>query len=138
MATKKEIIIGAVALVVGLTVGVAVDGPGKRGAYYTSNKYEYAGRMPHSQMNQGEMPMDVMMGGMLANMRGKTGAELEKVFLDDMIAHHAGAVEMAALLKAGTTRAELLEFAYAIINVQTKEIEQMRAWRAAWFPPEQI
>jgi uncharacterized protein (DUF305 family) len=43
---------------------------------------------------------------------------------------------MAALLKQGTKRQELIDFSNAIIDVQTKEIEQMREWRKTWYTPE--
>jgi uncharacterized protein (DUF305 family) len=54
-------------------------------------------------------------------------------FLDTMIAHHAGAVDMA---KAATTKAENAElkaFADKIVADQNGEITEMKKWREQWF-----
>jgi uncharacterized protein (DUF305 family) len=66
-------------------------------------------------------------------------AELEKAkpfdraFIDAMVPHHQGAVAMAKqLLKKGEQPA-LRTMADDIIEAQTKEIEQMREWRKAWY-----
>jgi uncharacterized protein (DUF305 family) len=53
-------------------------------------------------------------------------------FIDAMIPHHQGAIDMAEDLKKNTQRPELLKLADDIIKAQTAEIEQMRAWRAVW------
>lgn len=66
-------------------------------------------------------------------LEGKTGDELEKAFLDEMIVHHEGAVEMAELLLAGANRPELIQLGTDIISAQTKEITMMREWREKWF-----
>lgn len=75
------------------------------------------------------MSMNSMMDGMLANMKGKTGKDLEKAFLTDMIPHHQGAVDMAKLLlQDKTVRPELVKFANDIISAQEGEIKQMNEW----------
>lgn len=81
-----------------------------------------------------QMNMNSMMGDMLANMEGKTGTELEKVFLQEMIVHHQGAVDMAtALLKDKTIRPELAKFAQDIITAQTAEISMQKKWLKNWY-----
>lgn len=88
----------------------------------------------HSGKDEEDMhSMHSMMGDMSSHMRGLSGDELDKVFLEDMIVHHFGAVEMAEILKEGTTRPELLQMADDIIQVQTKEIEMMKEWMGKWF-----
>jgi len=54
-------------------------------------------------------------------------------FIDNMTAHHQGAVHMAkdALKKA--KHPELKTFAREIIKDQTGEISQMKQWRDAWY-----
>lgn len=75
------------------------------------------------------MSMESMMIDMTARMQGKTGKDLEKVFITDMIPHHQGAVDMAQLLLKDTSvRPELSTFAQEIISAQEKEIEQMKIW----------
>ncbi len=79
--------------------------------------------------------MENMMMDMTARMKGKTGTELEKVFLEDMIVHHQGAVDMSRelLIHQSVTRPELIKFANDIITNQTKEIEMQKAWLKTWY-----
>jgi uncharacterized protein (DUF305 family) len=55
-------------------------------------------------------------------------------FIDGMIEHHQGAVDMARQVLAESERPELLALAEAIIAAQEAEIAQMLAWRDAWYP----
>lgn len=88
------------------------------------------GRMMDSM---GMDDMNSSMADMTERMQGKTGDELDKVFLEDMIIHHKGAVEMAIMLQAKTKRPELQAMAKDIIEVQTKEINSMQGWLEEWF-----
>lgn len=51
-----------------------------------------------------------------------------------MIVHHEGAIAMAEPVLAESERPELRQMAEAIIAAQQTEVEQMRAWRAEWYP----
>jgi uncharacterized protein (DUF305 family) len=51
-----------------------------------------------------------------------------------MIPHHEEAIRNAQILLAGTDRPEMRAFATSIIETQTREVEQMRSWVAAWYP----
>lgn len=69
------------------------------------------------------------MSGMLseseiAALSDATGTEFDKLFLDAMIKHHIGALEMATPL-ATANDVELSELAKQIIESQTKEIAEM-------------
>ncbi len=91
-------------------------------------------QMPNGETMMGGESMDSMMMDMLSGMRGKSGIELEKVFLTEMIVHHQGAVDMAnELLKDKTIRQELATFAKDIINAQTDEIAMQKRWLKNWF-----
>lgn len=59
-------------------------------------------------------------------------------FIDSMLIHHRGAVEMAQEALERAERKELKIMAQGIIDAQNAEIEQMRAWREAWYPGEGI
>ena len=59
---------------------------------------------------------------------------VDLAFIDEMTEHHQGALDMAQALLLNTDRPELVEMANAILATQTAEIEQMQAWRAAWYP----
>ena len=85
-------------------------------------------------MNMQNTNMGGMMMNMLANMKGKSGADLEKAFLTEMIKHHQGAVDMAReLLKDKSIRPELAKFANDIITAQSKEILMQKSWLKSWY-----
>jgi len=67
------------------------------------------------------------------DIEGKSGEEFEKAFIDEMIVHHEGAVDMAEMLLQKTKRPELVKLGNDIINAQTSEIEMMKEWRQVWF-----
>ena len=64
---------------------------------------------------------------------GAASAPIELQFLDTMIVHHEGAVEMAKLAESRAERPELKQLALAIIRDQEREIGMMREWRKKWF-----
>jgi uncharacterized protein (DUF305 family) len=70
---------------------------------------------------------------MNASLQPLKGAEFEASFLQQMIQHHRGAVEMAKMVADHTQRAELRQFAEKIISAQTQEIGQMTKWLADWY-----
>ncbi|MGI9107180.1 MAG: DUF305 domain-containing protein [Pyrinomonadaceae bacterium] len=54
-------------------------------------------------------------------------------FIDTMVAHHQGAVEMASAAETKARHAELKEFARKIVNDQEREIAEMRRLRRQWY-----
>lgn len=90
-------------------------------------------QMPNGTMMHSDSSMSSMMMDMTGRMKGKTGDELDKIFLEDMIVHHQGAVDMAKELQKSTKRPELQKMAKDIIDAQTKEIDMMKTWLAEWF-----
>jgi uncharacterized protein (DUF305 family) len=73
------------------------------------------------------------MGGMSMDL-GPADANLDLRFIDAMIPHHQGAVDMAKAVQQNSKRSELLNLAKDIIQAQDKEIAQMKQWRKAWYP----
>lgn len=67
----------------------------------------------------------------LDELRAATGAAVDRVFLEQMIAHHEGAVSMAQDQLAGGENESALALAQEIIDTQQAEIEQMRALLSA-------
>lgn len=65
---------------------------------------------------------------------GPADADLDMRFIDAMIPHHQGAIEMATEVQQKSKRPELLKLAKDIIQAQEKEITQMKQWRKAWYP----
>ena len=81
----------------------------------------------HMGMSDAEMGMDMEPAAL------EKAKPFDRAFIDAMVPHHQGAVAMAKqLLKKGEQPA-LRTMADDIIEAQTKEIEQMRGWRKAWY-----
>lgn len=57
-------------------------------------------------------------------------------FIEQMIPHHEDAIAMAKLAQEKTQRSEVKELAQNIIDSQSKEIVQMKAWYKEWFGRE--
>ena len=58
---------------------------------------------------------------------------IDRHFIEQMIPHHDGAVAMAKLALEKSKRTEIKTLATAIIEGQTKEIQNMRVWYKDWF-----
>lgn len=54
-------------------------------------------------------------------------------FIDTMITHHRGAIDMALLAGTRSQRSEVKQLAQEIISEQRREIAQLQEWRAKWF-----
>lgn len=73
------------------------------------------------------------MGHPMTSSPDAASAPFDLQFIDTMIAHHQGAIEMAELVDTRAQHNELKTLAKAIISDQRREISQMREWRANWF-----
>lgn len=90
------------------------------------------GTMDHSMMDMSAHdPMSMSMADMGKMLEGKTGNALDKAFLEGMIPHHQGAIDMAKYLEK-STRPELQKLGKDIISAQEAEIEQMQKWLIEW------
>lgn len=63
---------------------------------------------------------------MMRELENLSGAALDKVFLEDMIMHHMGAVMMAQSVEPYIEHKEITDLSMAIIETQTAEIQLMR------------
>jgi uncharacterized protein (DUF305 family) len=91
------------------------------------------------------MPMlpGVRMGGELMigdrmNMRDdveqlRSAEPFDQAFIDAMILHHQSAIDAAQGALMRSSRGEIQQLAEAIIDAQSREIEQLRQWRADWY-----
>lgn len=80
------------------------------------------GDMGHGGMDMEGMDQEQVM----AQLSGLTGPELDRRFLELMIDHHQGAIEMAETERADGENADAIALAGTIIDDQTAEITQMR------------
>ncbi|ABA21898.1 Protein of unknown function DUF305 [Trichormus variabilis ATCC 29413] len=65
---------------------------------------------------------------------GPADADYELRFIDAMIMHHQGAVDMAKEAQQKSKRTEIKQLGTDIIKAQNQEIAQMKQWRTAWYP----
>ncbi|MDX8032615.1 DUF305 domain-containing protein [Lentzea sp. BCCO 10_0856] len=73
----------------------------------------------------GSMP-GMMTAGEMAKLNGATGAEFDRMWLDLMIKHHQGAVEMAKTEQEKGSSADAKKLAQDIIAAQQAEITEMQ------------
>jgi uncharacterized protein (DUF305 family) len=101
--------------------------------------------MDHNSMNHNSMPVNSnasmnsnmdhnsMNHSMMKSDPNAASAPYDLQFIDTMIHHHEGAVEMASMVVKKSANEELKKFAQKIIDDQKKEIAQMKDWREKWF-----
>ena len=70
------------------------------------------------------------MGGMLteeefSKLESSSGVTFDTLFLEGMIVHHEGAIDMAQMIKDTTTQ-EVNEFGLNVVEVQSEEIREMK------------
>lgn len=79
-------------------------------------------------------------GGMMSwgnnqNPSVRTGitSSIDQHFIEQMIPHHQGAIDMANLALEKATHPEIKTLAQAILKAQTAENQKMRSWYQDWF-----
>jgi uncharacterized protein (DUF305 family) len=101
------------------------------------------GTMSNTMPMTGTMPMSTemcqMMGMMnqmmpMMQMTDSPMQPFDLLFIDSMIMHHQGAIDMAKEAQQKAEHPELKKMADDIIASQTSEIKQMQGWRKAWYP----
>jgi uncharacterized protein (DUF305 family) len=65
---------------------------------------------------------------------GAAEAPYDLQFIDTMIAHHQGAIDMAKLADGRADDEDLKQLTTEMIEDQGEEIAKMTEWRNAWFP----
>lgn len=105
-----------VLIAVGGAVALTRDGS-THGSMAATDATDGMGGMDHS-------------GGMALETNGQP---YDQAFIDNMVPHHEGAVEMARIELAKGKRADVKKLAAQVISAQNSEIERMKAWRSEWF-----
>lgn len=126
MEKNKNAIQSVLFIIIGVFVGWLIWG----GAGMGSGKQYGMHKMPNGDTMS---DMGHMMDEMNAGLVGKTGDDFDKAFIDEMIVHHQGAIDMAEMVLETSKRPELIKLANDIITAQTAEIEMMNMWRTEWF-----
>lgn len=128
---KESIMLGIIGLLVGIVItgfaaGQAVnnDNTGMmRMMGMDTSKNEQTVATDHSTMSMADMNKQL---------EGLSGDEFDKAFIEMMIAHHEGAVDMAELIPSRAKHDEIKSLGEAIITAQTKEIADMKQWQKDW------
>lgn len=126
---KQSVLYGVIGLLVGVLLTVFIAAV----SVNTNNQTMMRMMGMHtneqgSSSNGSSMSMDDMTN----DLKNKSGDEFDKAFLEEMIIHHQGAIDMANLVLQKSTKPELRNLANDIITAQTKEINQMKTWQQQW------
>lgn len=70
--------------------------------------------------------------GMMDALKGKTGDDFDKAFLEQMIMHHQSAINMATTGKTNALHQEVKDLTEGIVTAQTIEIKKMKQWQKDW------
>lgn len=128
---KESIMIG----VIGLLLGVIITGfaAGRAVNNNTTGMMRMMG-MDTSQ-NQRNVATDhstMSMADMNKELENLTGDDYDKAFIEMMIAHHEGAVDMAELSAERAKHDEIKQLSQEIILAQEKEISDMKQRQLDW------
>jgi uncharacterized protein (DUF305 family) len=128
---KENIMVG----IIGLLIGVIITGFAAGQAVNNNNTgmMRMMGMDTDSQQQQTATSHDTMsMADMTEQLKNKTGDDFDKAFVEMMISHHEGAVDMAELIPARAKHSEIKTLGEAIISAPTKEIAEMKQWQKDW------
>lgn len=118
---KQQLLYGLVGIVAGIAIAQLTG-------FFPSN----TSVMKKDATLQNQMGMGSSMDAMMESMEGKRDNEFDKAFIDAMLAHHEGAIEMAhEALKYGK-HDEVKKLASDIITAQENEINMMKFWKEQW------
>lgn len=87
-------------------------------------------------VNNNMTGMMQMMGMNTSDERNGMMGNIDKHFIEEMIPHHKGAIEMAELAQKQATNPEIKTLADNIIKSQSEEITQMENWYRNWYDDE--
>jgi uncharacterized protein (DUF305 family) len=116
--------------------GGGQQGSGSGGEHESAEKSGGMAGMDHGQMGHGSMGMGS--GGMAREMVMEDGKYSDKAFIDAMVPHHQGAVEMAQVALENAEHEEIIELSRNIISSQQAEIEELKAIKQEEFGTSEV
>jgi uncharacterized protein (DUF305 family) len=111
--TLQIIATGMLPAPAGMQDGMGAPQPGSTGA---------GGMMQRPQMQE-----------MMENMAQAPAGQFDRMFLQNMIRHHAGAIEMSRPVVERAVHPELRRFAGQVIDSQSLENRQFATWLKDWY-----
>lgn len=94
------------------------------------------GSMDHGQMGHGTMGMGSK--SMAKQMVMQNGKYSDKRFIDAMVPHHEGAIEMAKVALKNAEHKEIMELSHNIIASQQAEIEELKSIKQEEFGTSRV
>ena len=98
----------------------------------------FMGYLASYSVNNNQLSMMQMMGirgvtnrGITQDPRGSVN-DIDRHFIEQMIPHHQGAIDMAKLAQKNAFHQEIKDMADDIISAQTNEINMMKNWQSSW------
>ena len=114
-----------VALAIGLVIGVG----GTLGVNAMTNSEE--AQQPTTQQSATDHST-MSMADMNKELENLSGDAYDKAFIEMMIAHHQGAIDMAKLSPERAKHQEIKDLSLGIVSAQEKEISDMKQWQKDW------
>ena len=93
---------------------------------------EQGERMDRAENESKGMSMD----DMVQSLQDKTGDDFDQAFIEAMIVHHQGAIDMANAAQQSAGHDEIKSMANDIVSSQQQQIDQMRERQGAWGFPQ--
>lgn len=122
---KNTILALAIGLIIGVggTLGVSAISKDSDNDQATNTQQQQSTAADHSTMSMADMSKEL---------EGLSGDAYDKAFIEMMIAHHEGAVNMAKLSDTRAKHDEVKKLSQDIISAQEKEIAEMKQWQIDW------
>jgi uncharacterized protein (DUF305 family) len=112
------------------------SGSGGDGEQGTAEKTGGMGRMDRDQMGHGSMGMGS--GGMARQMVMENGKYSDKAFIDAMVPHHQGAIDMAEIALKNAEHVEIKQLSENIISTQRAEIKELKSIKKEEFGTSEV
>jgi uncharacterized protein (DUF305 family) len=120
------------------SAGGGQQGSGSAGHGEHGNAKESGGMagMDHSNMDHGSMGMGP--GGMAREMVMENGRYSDRAFIDVMVPHHQGAIEMAEVALQNAEHERIKQLSRTIISTQRAEIGELKAIKQQEFGTSKV
>lgn len=129
MVIKESILPGVVGLVIGIVLTAFIAGYSVNSG--NRNVMSMMG-MDTAKVSSASSHDEMPMSQMTAQLKNKSGDDFDKAFVEMMISHHQGAVEMAELAAGRAKHDEIITLSKDIIFAQNEEIDDMKDWQKNW------
>lgn len=101
-------------------------------AFFTG--WAIAGSSPKSAQLATQPTTNAQSAGSAFMGQTNSNAPYELRFIDQMIAHHEGAIISVQTMITNSTHPELRDLGNRIVTTQQQQIDQMLTWRKQWYP----